>query len=170
MNSGWQCFFNLSSLNMFFYFLLTSMFYYEKVTVNWISVPSKEYVIFLWLFLKNHLFIYGHVEAYLPVGIFRCSTWILWLWHVASGVAVAWPWLSCTGSVVVVCRLSCPVAGGVLVPHPGITSRFSVLDDGFLTTGSPGKSSFSLCLIFSSLVLMCLEMDYFLSCVPILFN
>ena len=82
----------------------------------------------------------------------------------ASVVAVPWPQLSCTGSVVGV-QASLPC--GILVPHPGIKPRFSVLEDGFLTPGSAGKSNFSLCLICSSLVLMCLEMDYF---VPVLFN
>ena len=38
------------------------------------------------------------------------------------------------------CWLSCPAAGGILVPWPGIKPTCSVLEDKFLTTGPPGKS------------------------------
>ena len=36
--------------------------------------------------------------------------------------------------------LSCPAAGGFLVPWPGIKPTCSALEDKFLTTGPPGKS------------------------------
>ena len=44
------------------------------------------------------------------------------------------------GSVVVAHGLSCPVACGILVPRPGIEPVSPALQDGFLTTGPPGKS------------------------------
>ena len=44
------------------------------------------------------------------------------------------------GSVVAVCRLSCPVACGILVPGPGIESASPALEGGFSTTGPPGQS------------------------------
>ena len=44
------------------------------------------------------------------------------------------------GSVVARHGLSCPVACGILVPRPGIEPAFPALEDGFLTTGPPGKS------------------------------
>ena len=43
-------------------------------------------------------------------------------------------------SVVVVCGLSCPAACGILVPRPGIETVSLALEDGFFTTGPPGKS------------------------------
>ena len=36
--------------------------------------------------------------------------------------------------------LSCPAACGILAPQPGIQSASPALEDGFLTTGPPGKS------------------------------
>ena len=40
-------------------------------------------------------------------------------------------------SLVAVCGLSCPC--GILAPQPGIKPKFPALEDGFLTTGPPGK-------------------------------
>ena len=37
--------------------------------------------------------------------------------------------------------LSCPTASGIIVPGPGIEPVSSALGSGFLTTGSPEKSS-----------------------------
>ena len=54
----------------------------------------------------------------------------------AQASAVVAPGLQSTGSVVVVHGLRCPAACGILVPK--LTSP--VLQDGFLTTGPPGKS------------------------------
>ena len=48
--------------------------------------------------------------------------------------------LHCTGSVAVVCRLSCPKARGILVLWPGIKPMASASEGRFLTTGPPGKS------------------------------
>ena len=47
--------------------------------------------------------------------------------------------LGCQASVVVVCRLSCPVACGILVPGPEIEPVSHALAAGFLTSGPPGK-------------------------------
>ena len=49
-------------------------------------------------------------------------------------------WVLVTRSLVVVRRLSCPMAGGILVPWPGIRPTSPVLESRFPTTGSPGKS------------------------------
>ena len=49
----------------------------------------------------------------------------------------------CTGSVVALCRLSCSVARGILVPRPRIEPTFPALQGGFLTPGPPGKSQLS---------------------------
>ena len=43
-------------------------------------------------------------------------------------------------SVVVAHGLSCPAARGILVPQPGIEQASPAWQDGFLTTGPPGKS------------------------------
>ena len=56
------------------------------------------------------------------------------------------------GSVVVLCRLSCPVACGILLPQPGVELEFPALEDRFLTKGPPGKS---LLLFFIVIVCLC---------------
>ena len=53
----------------------------------------------------------------------------------------------CMGLVAVVCKFSCSMAGGILVPVPGIESVFLALAGRFLTTGPPGRSSDSLLLV-----------------------
>ena len=45
-----------------------------------------------------------------------------------------------TGSAVVVCRISCPTACGILVPGPRVEPAPLVLQSKFLTTGPPEKS------------------------------
>ena len=67
------------------------------------------------------------------------STWdlLLWLAGFSSCDAQA---LEHEGSVVVACKLSCPVACGILVPGPGIEPVSPALEGRFLTTGPPGKS------------------------------
>ena len=51
------------------------------------------------------------------------------------------PSLQCVSvSLVGAHRLSRPVACGIPVRQPGIEPTSSVLEDGFLTTGPPGKS------------------------------
>ena len=49
-------------------------------------------------------------------------------------------WLWCVGFLIVVCRLSCLAANGVLLSWPGIEPGSPALQGGFLTTGLPGKS------------------------------
>ena len=51
--------------------------------------------------------------------------------HVLEGAQV---------SVVLACRLSCPMACGILVPRRGIQPVSPALAGGFLTTGPAGKS------------------------------
>ena len=47
-------------------------------------------------------------------------------------------------SLAAVCRLSCPVTWGILVPQPGIKPKSPALGGRFLTTGPPGKSLVSI--------------------------
>ena len=63
-------------------------------------------------------------------GIFPCGTW--------APRCGAWA-PERVGSLVVARRLSCPTACGILVPWPGIEPASTALQDGFLTTGPPGK-------------------------------
>ena len=94
--------------------------------------------------------------------VFSCGTWDLhcgmWdlllrqagssLRHAGFSLVVACGFsLSCSvqvpeqvGSVVVACRLSFPTARGILVPRPGIEPTCPTFQDGFFTTGLPGKS------------------------------
>ena len=58
-------------------------------------------------------------------------SWLHWVF-VAHGL-----------SLVVVHRLSCPMACGTLVPQPGMEPVSSALEGGFLTTGPPGKSLYN---------------------------
>ena len=44
-----------------------------------------------------------------------------------------------TSSVVVACGLGCPAARGTLAPRPGVERMSPTLEDGFFTTGPPGK-------------------------------
>ena len=44
------------------------------------------------------------------------------------------------GLVVVARRLSCAMAGGILVPQPGIQSESPAQEGGFLTMGPSGKT------------------------------
>ena len=67
------------------------------------------------------------VQAPGCVGSVVCGTWALSL--------------TCASSVVVLHRLSCPAACGIiLVPRPGIEPTSPALEGGFFTTGPPGKS------------------------------
>ena len=60
---------------------------------------------------------------------------------VAHGLSSCGTWaLECTDSVDLACRLSCPVACGILVPQPGIKPMSPALEGGFLITGPPGES------------------------------
>ena len=63
----------------------------------------------------------------------------LHLWCVGSrarGLCSLWH----VGSLVEACRLSCPVACGILVPRTGMESMCPVLEGGVLTAGLPAKS------------------------------
>ena len=48
----------------------------------------------------------------------------------------------CTDFLAAACRLSGSVAGGILVPRPGIEPESSAVQGEFLTAGPPGKSLF----------------------------
>ena len=106
------------------------------------TAPPGKPLIFL---LKIILFI---IFFFLFLGGVLC-----WVLVAACGVFVAAHRLlsSCglkalslrrVGSVVVVRRLSCPVAHGILVPQPGIEPTSPELEGGFFTTGPPGKSQY----------------------------
>ena len=62
--------------------------------------------------------------------------WLHPVWVAAHGI-VCW---GVRFSLAVVRRLSCPAACGILVPQPGLEPASPALQDGFLTTGPPGKS------------------------------
>ena len=47
---------------------------------------------------------------------------------------------SMQASLVVMCRLSCPVACGILVPGPAIEPESPALEGKSSTTGPPGKT------------------------------
>ena len=55
---------------------------------------------------------------------------------VARGALFLWR----EGSLAVVCRLSCPLAHGLLVSQPWIKPASPALEGRFLTTGPPGRS------------------------------
>ena len=79
------------------------------------------------LFLKNiYLFIWLHCVLVAAHGIFVAACRLL----ASCGTQAP----ERTGSVVVVCGLSCPTACGILVPQPGIEPASPALEDGFLTT------------------------------------
>ena len=63
---------------------------------------------------------------------------LLLLWSMDSSCSVQA--LEHAGSVVVGCGLSCSAACGILVPQPGTEPTFPAPQDGFPTTGPPGKS------------------------------
>ena len=99
------------------------------------SLP-RQIVLVPFLVLKFCLFSY----LFLTTSGLSCGTWDL---------------LSrCAGFSLVVCRLSCPTAHGILVPGPGIEPASPASAGGFLTTGPPGKSQliskdFSNSIVFS---------------------
>ena len=90
-----------------------------------------------------YLFIWLHWVLVAVHGIFPCDAWTLCLWHTDSTVLKQTP--ECTGSVVAMCRLSCSVACGILVPWPGIEPASPALQGRFFTTGPWGKSFSPLC-------------------------
>ena len=72
-------------------------------------------------------------NIYLTASGLSCSTWALHciMWDLS---------LQCTDSLVLTCGLSCSEACGILIPWSGIKPMSPALQDGFLTTGKPGKS------------------------------
>ena len=93
--------------------------------------------------------LYNLCIYFLAVSGLSCGTQDLLLWHagyslqcVGFSLVVA-HMLQSTHSpehMVVVCGLSCPTACGILVHWPGIKLASPALQDGFSTTGPPGKS------------------------------
>ena len=65
-----------------------------------------------------------------------------WVLVVALGVFTVTSSIFCYSvwTLVVASRFSCPKACGILVSHPGIEPVSPELEDGFITTGLPGKS------------------------------
>ena len=78
---------------------------------------------------------------YLTVLGLCCSTWALRCCKQAFS-SCSKPGLVSgqVGSVAVAHGLSCPTAGGILVPRSGIEPVSPTLAGGFLTNGPPGKS------------------------------
>ena len=67
--------------------------------------------------------------------------WMHWVFLAACGFSSCGAWApEHVGSVVVVCWLSCPTAGGILVPWPGIEPVSPALKGRLFITGPPGKS------------------------------
>ena len=99
-------------------------------------------------FLGNNVSVdFFYVYLSLAASGLSCGIWDLSLWH--SGVSLAmvpvfqstWAlYMQHTGSLVVACRLSCPVACGILVPRSGIELASPALEGRFLITGPLGKS------------------------------
>ena len=102
----------------------------------------------------------GVYTPQLSFSLSSCGTWVfsLQLWHTGSR-AHGLCSLQHAGSLVEMCGLSScgswayqlpcgmrdlssPVACGILVPRPGIEPASPALQDGFFTTGPPGKSQF----------------------------
>ena len=71
-------------------------------------------------------------------------------WHSGSLLRHAGSFVVMHGSVVVLYRLRCPRACGILVPWPGIKPTSSALQGRLLTTGSPRKS-FNILFLYWSL-------------------
>ena len=99
-------------------------------------------------FLGNNVsvdFFYVYLSL-APSGL-SCGIWGLSLWHSGAFLAMVpmfqstWAlYMQHTGSVVVVCRLSFPLARGILVPLSGIELASPALEGRFLTIGPLGKS------------------------------
>ena len=116
------------------------------------SVPKKQTEMPIYqsfLFFNIYSFIYFLAESGLSCGMRDLSLWrtgsslqcVSFSLVVARGLWSAWALQSWhVGSLVLVRRLSCPAACGILVLWPGIEPASPGLQDGFLTTGPPGKS------------------------------
>ena len=122
----------------------------------WIVNPPTLFFFEIVFFKKIYLFIYFWLHQVLVVAR-------------RPFVAVCRLLSSCgaqapkrAGSVVVAHGLSCPVACGILVPRPGIEPVSPALQDGFLTTGPPGKS-LEIALMIPSPFRISLSISFFLS-------
>ena len=84
------------------------------------------------------------LETILPTpSIYEFFIRLHWVLVVACGnlhCGTGTLWLGCTVSVVVMHRLSCPTACGILVPWQGIKPASLTLQGGFLTTEPARKS------------------------------
>ena len=87
------------------------------------SLKNIHIYLLIWM---HRVLVAAHRIFSASCGTFSCTAQSLQLW--------------CVGSVVVTCGLCCSVACGILVPQPGIESMYPALQNGFLTTGPPGKS------------------------------
>ena len=94
------------------------------------------------IFKKMYLFslsFWLHWVLVAACGIFCCTVLAsLELWCAGLLYLVVAP--DRVGSVVVARGLSCPTACGIFVPQLGIEPASPALEDGFFTTGPPGKS------------------------------
>ena len=77
-----------------------------------------------------------------PIFFLTCIYSFIYFWLCRVLVAARRIFLLRACLAVVVCRLSCPVASGILVPGPRIKLMSCALVGRFLTTGPPGKSIF----------------------------
>ena len=96
-----------------------------------ISTPVRAQFFFLFLF---NLFFYRGMIALQNFLVFCQSSFS----KQDSGCTA--PSLQPAGSSMCRARLSCPVAGRVFVPPPGIEPTSPALEGGFLSPGPPGKS------------------------------
>ena len=83
--------------------------------------------------LDNTVILFLNSLIYLAASGLRCGTRDL-----CGGTRDLWLWYA--GFLIVVCKLSCLAANGVLLPWPGIEPVSPTLQGRFLTFGLPGKS------------------------------
>ena len=109
------------------------------------SVLNSFCTILTYSFFKTDIYLF--IYLFLAVSGLSCSTQDLPLQRTGfSLVAARRPsscgtWApECVGSVVAASGPSCPAACGILVPQPGMQPASPALQDGFFTTGPPGKS------------------------------
>ena len=126
-----------------------------ELSINKVSLPL------LWIDLYTFCFLYMFwrkiIALLLSVGYFNLSFsflniyLLIWpcrsqLYHESHGSFVASPGLSSCGTQASGVAMSglCPQARGILVLRPGTEPASHTSQGVFLTTGSPGKSCFSL--------------------------
>ena len=98
--------------------------------------------IYVCMYVCIYLFIWLHWALVAARGIFTVACGLFVCSARASLVAARG--LQSVGSVVVAHGLRCPEACGILVPQPGIERMSPALEGRFSTTGSPGKSLYTL--------------------------